>query len=430
MAYQPVLIEGEVLAQARTYTGPADATVGIRGTHGAAIGFSDAILGRHVLFLGGIGTGKTVGMSSLVDSIRADSRENDVFLFFDTKGDYIARFYEEGDVSLSPDPYSHFPGARTWNLFAEIEDVPSRDLSEVVRELTQSLMGQREDDPNRIWVAMASDLVAALITAYARTRKPYTNVDLRAIADSVTVQQIRAILDRHPDLRGAAQYIAKDGSNTTTSVMIFVQQMLREVFAGAFRQVGDFSARHFVRDNNGRALFLEYDVSRGATATPVFRTILDLALKEALGRGRGDGRVIVVLDEFSLLPRVAHLDPGLNFGRSLGLRFIVGTQNVGQVMHAYGAQQGASILSGFGTVFAFRMFDEPSRTFVRQRFGANRKIVHYDGALKSRGVGEQVLEGSVIEDWDLSGLNVGEAVVGLPTGPPLLFSFAPLNGAS
>ena len=81
------------------------------------------------------------------------------------------------------------------------------------------------------------------------------------MADALTTAQIRSILERHPDLRGAAQYIAKDGSNTTTSVMIFVQQAIREVFAGAFRQVGDFSARQFIREKGGRALFLEYDVS-------------------------------------------------------------------------------------------------------------------------------------------------------------------------
>ena len=425
MAYRPEIIEGETLGPANGYLGPADATVGVRGLEETSVGFSDATLGRHVLFLGGIGSGKTVGMSSLVDSIRAESRPDDVFVFFDTKGDYIADFFRDGDVSLSPSTESAHPGARFWNLFAELADVAPVDLPEVVREVVSSLMDVSDDDHNRIWVAMAADVVAALIVAYARTGRPYTNADIRGMADSLTTEQIRSILARHPDLRGAAQYIAKDGSNTTTSVMIFVQQALRQVFAAGFRRHGDFSVRHFLREQASRALFLEFDVAKGETATPVFRTVLDLALKEALGRDRRAGRVIIVLDEFSLLPRVAHLDAGLNFGRSLGLRFVVGTQNVGQVLNAYGSERGMSILSGFGSVFAFRMFDEPSRTFVRQRFGTNRKLVRYDGALKSRGVGEIVVDGSVIEDWDMSGLRVGECVVGLPSGPPVLFTFEP-----
>jgi len=423
MTYSPEIVEGETLGRARGYLGPDDATVGVRGAGGTSLGFSDATLGRHVLFLGGIGSGKTVGMSALVESIRAEGRPDDVFVFFDTKGDYITQFFREGDLSLSPNTGSEHPGGRFWNLFDEIADVAPADLPETVREVVGSLMDVSDDDHNRIWVAMAADLVTALIVAYARTGKRYTNADIRAMADSLTTQQIREILAGHRDLRGAAQYIAKDGSTTTTSVMIFVQQTLRQVFAGAFRKRGDFSVRDFLRGKGSRALFLEYDVAQQETATPVFRNVLDLALKESLGRSRRPGRVVIVLDEFSLLPRVPHLDAGLNFGRSLGLRFVVGTQNVGQVLDAYGAERGMSILSGFGSVFAFRMYDEPSRTFVRQRFGTNRKIVRYDGALKTRGLGELVVDGSVIEDWDLSGLGVGDCVASLPSGPPVLFTF-------
>lgn len=69
------------------------------------------------------------------------------------------------------------------------------------------------------------------------------------------------------------------------------------------------------------------------------------------------------------------------------------------------------------TPFAFRLYDQPSRDFVRQRFGANRQLVRYDAALKTRGVAEQLLDGSVVADWDLTGLRVGQAVVGLPAGP-------------
>lgn len=425
MAYRPEVIEGEALTPLTSYAGPPDATVGVRGIDATSVGFSDATLGRHVLFLGGIGTGKTVGMAALVDSIRAETGPDDCLVFFDTKGDYIEQFFRTGDISLSPDIHSPFPGAQTWNLFAELADVEPGELAEATREVVASLMDAKQGDANRIWTAMAADLVGALIVAYARSGKTYTNVDIRRMADRLTTQQMRDILAAHPDLAGAAQYIAKDGINTTTSVMIFVQQALREVFVGGFRNRGEFSARSFVRTKGGRALFLEYDVARGETSIPVFRTVLDLALKEALGRSSGRGRVIIVLDEFSLLPHVAHLDQGLNFGRSLGLRFVVGTQNIGQVLDAYGQERGMSILSSFGSVFAFRMFDEASRKFARQRFGTNRKLVHYDTTLKARGVGEHLVEGSVIEDWDLSALGVGQCIVGLPGGPPHLFTVAP-----
>lgn len=426
--YAPQILEGWTLSQATGYLGPAQPPVWVHGVNGTAIGFDDQTLGRHVLFVGGIGTGKTVAMTALVESMRAAATAEDVFVFFDTKGDYIERFFRPGDVSLSAQPQSTFPGAARWNLFRELDGTPPAELAEAVGELTSSLVdgvGDAAGDNNRIWTSMAQDLLAALVIAYVRSGKRYSNRDIRAMGDKLTVEQMRSIIEPHSDLRGTLTYIAKDGSNTTISVLIFLQQAIRQVFGGAFKESGDFSIRQFVQAKGGRAAFLEYDLARGATLAPVYRTILDLALKESLGRSHAAGRVFVILDEFSLLPKLRHIDAGLNFGRSLGMRFVVGTQNVGQVHHAYGEGLSTSILAGFGTVFAFRLFDQPTRDYIRQRFGTNRKVLRFDAALKTRGVVEQSIDGSVIEDWNLTGLGVGQSIAGLPEGPPIAFTFAP-----
>jgi len=182
--------------------------------------------------------------------------------------------------------------------------------------------------------------------------------------------------------------------------------------------------RWFVRNKGAKALFLEYDVASGETLTPIFRTLIDIAIKEVLGRNHAGGRVFIVLDEFALLPQLSLLANGLNFGRSLGLRFIVGTQNIAQVQQRYGRDVGSSILSSFGTVFSFRLYDQLSRDFVRGRFGKNRRVIRYDAALKSRGVGETTVEGSVVEDWDISSLAVGECIAALPNAVPIKFNFA------
>lgn len=425
--YTPEVLQGARVVPLHGYAGPAAPTAWVLGTGGASIGFDDAGLGRHILFVGGIGSGKTVGMTALVDSLRAAADARDVFVFFDTKGDYIERFFRPGDVSLSAGG-SEFPGGTLWNLFRELDSTPAAELLEDVTELTSSLIGDMDEAAgpnNRIWTAMASDLLGALIVAYQRSGKRYSNVDVRAMSERLTLAQMRAAIEPHPDLRGTLQYIARDDSNTTNSVLIFLQQAIRQVFGGNFKRLGDFSVRSFVRAKGGRALFLEYDVARGATLAPVYRTLLDIALKEALGRQRTEGRVFFILDEFALLPKLAHLDAGLNYGRSLGLRFVVGTQNASQIMQAYGEGLGHSVLAGFGSVFAFRLYDQPSRDFVRGRFGLNRTLLRYDAAVKTRGIGEQLIDGSVIEDWDLSALTVGQAIVGLASGPPMVFTFAP-----
>lgn len=422
--YRPQVIEGQDLATLTWQAGAQSPIAGVEGVGTSAIGFDDTMLGKHVLFLGGIGTGKTVGMSALVASLRQAATDDDVFVFFDSKGDYIERFYEDGDVSLSLDQDDVYPGAQTWNLFRELEDVADVDLYAAVNEMCQGLVSDYAEGDNQIWAAMAGDLITALVTAYIRTGKQFSNRDILAMANKLTVDQMRQYLGGHPDLAGVRQYIAKDTSNTTISVLIFVQQAIRRLFRGRFARAGDFSVRQFVRNKGGRGLFLEYDVASGHNVAPVFRTLLDLAIAESLGRKRAAGRVFVVLDEFALLPGVPHLDAGLNFGRSLGMRFVVGTQNIGQVYTTYGPGLADSILSGFGTVFAFRLYDQPSRDFVVGRYGRSRKLIRHDAALKNRGLIEQVVDARVVEDWDLSTLQVGESIVSLPQEPPVRFTFA------
>lgn len=422
--YRPDVVEGQSLQRLAGYAGANQAIAGVDGV-GASIGFDDSMLSKHVLFIGSIGTGKTVGMSALVESLREAAGPDDVFIFFDSKGDYIERFFREGDASLAVDRDDVYPGSKTWNLFAELADREPHELVEAVNEICQGLMGDIDSGANKIWTAMAGDLLTALITAYARMGKAFTNRDILAMANKMDVATMRSRIAKHPDLKGVQQYIAKDSSNTTVSVLIFFQQAIRRLFRGRFGGGGDFSVRRFVREKGGRALFLEYDVASGHNVAPVFRTLLELALTEALGRTRAAGRVFVVLDEFSLLPPIPHLDAALNFGRSLGLRIVAGTQNVGQIATVYGPGATESILSGFGTVFSFRLYDQLSRDYVCQRYGRNRKVVRHDGAIKNRGLIEQMVDGHVVEDWDLSRLQTGETIASLPGSPPCRFTFAP-----
>jgi TraM recognition site of TraD and TraG len=118
-----------------------------------------------------------------------------------------------------------------------------------------------------------------------------------------------------------------------------------------------------------------------------------------------------------------HISDGINFGRELGLKFLVATQNVGQVLRGYGEQVGMSILSGFGTLFAFRLMDDASRNLVRQRFGTNRKQITTYAAVRHEGVHDKVVTGNVIEDWRMSELGRGQCIAALPEGPPFFFRF-------
>jgi len=142
-----------------------------------------------------------------------------------------------------------------------------------------------------------------------------------------------------------------------------------------------------------------------------------------LSRTKSEGNVWIVVDEFKLLPNLQHVDDAVNFGRSLGVKFMIGIQNVEQVYHAYGRELAKSILSGFLTSVSFRVNDSESRNFIKNLYGSNRKKEVYVSAVSARGVVEQIRDAYVVEDWDISTLGIGESIIGLPGKEPFKFKF-------
>jgi hypothetical protein len=397
----------------------ADCLAVLEGSDGI-IRFDTDLLSKHVLFLGSIGSGKTNAMLQVVRELRESAGADDVFVIFDTKGDYLAEVFREDDVVLSNDRHPG-PNGRFWNIF---EDLLSADLDErgdEIFEIASTIFAEQLDNAgeNLFFAAGARDVFAAALDAMAREEARHSNDTLRKRLEA-SREDLAELIGAHEDLAGARHYLTGDG-NAPRAVMAFMQQSVRAAFSGAFRQPGDFSVRRFVRTKGARALFVEYDIASGTLLLPIYRVLLDLAIKEALGRQRARGNVFIVMDEFSLLPKLSHVTNGINFGRSLGLKFLAGTQNVRQVYHAYDEDVGNAILSGFGTVVAFRLMDQTSRELVSERFGANRKQVTSELAVRAKGLQQDVVLGKVIEDWTLSQLEVGESIVSLPTGSPFFF---------
>jgi len=181
--------------------------------------------------------------------------------------------------------------------------------------------------------------------------------------------------------------------------------------------------RDAIRRKGGHCIFIEYDLGIGNLLTPIYRLLLDLAIKESLCREKSEGNVWFIIDEFRLLPNLQHVDSGVNFGRSLGAKFMIGAQSIEQIFHGYGESLARSILSGFMTTVAFRVNDATTREFIKGLFGKNRKREAYMAAVQTRGIVENVRDANVVEDWDITNLPTGQAILGVPGNMPFLFQF-------
>lgn len=383
-------------------------------------------LSRHMLLLGGIGTGKSNAFNHIIRSVRRSMTQNDVMVIFDTKGDFYNEFYQPGDVVISNDERADGGrGPDYWNIFNEV-NVDDR-LEENLLEICKTIFAEKlEKTSQPFFPNAAKDLLNVLMLYLSREEKASAsrnNQALRQLLNSMTAEKLLSIVRYYPETRAMESYISDPKSGQTLGVLAELQQMVREIFIGNFAKNGTLSVRRLIREKGARVIFIEYDLGIGGMLTPVYKLLMDLAIKEALCRRSNEGNVYFMIDEFRLLPHLEHIDDGVNFGRSLGAKFFIGVQNIEQVFHAYGSELARSILSGFSTLLAFRVTDGATRDFIKETFGRNITVTAYESSISSRGMTEHLRETNVVEDWDIAGLQLGEAIVGYSGYPPFRFKF-------
>ena len=396
-----------------------------------AVRLDEELLSRNALFVGGSGTGKTNAILLLLEQLFSSMGPKDVAVVFDAKRDFFNRFYcpERGDLVLSNSPALRDITAN-WNLFPELTagGLDEELIIQSIDEITRGLFAGRGSTQQPFFVNAARSIFGLWLLAMLRSAKAdpafgdraCSNRTLRRYFDQAGAKQYSELAASYPDLGGISKYLG-DGKNLQAlGVMGELSAMVQELFQGVFARQGDFSIRQFVRKKGGRVLYVEYDLAAGESLAPIYSLLIDQALKEALSQERTEGSVYLVLDELKLLPYLQHLDDGVNFGRSMGVKVIAGLQSLSQLYALYGEHKGRVIATGFASLFAFRPNDAVTRDFIREHFGRN---VVLEQLLGSRAPAPERREGWTVADWDLSALNKGAAVVGLAEAPPFSFHF-------
>ena len=213
---------------------------------------------------------------------------------------------------------------------AEYFDVSRPSLSRVIKnfleenilEIATTLFEEKiKSSSQPFFPNAAKDIFAALmmhISRHANDEDHANNKYLRTCFDTFKVSTMKQILEMNTDLKSMRTYIEDEKSGQTLGVVSEMQQLVREIFVGNFKQKGNLSIREIVRNKGNQVVFVEYDLGIGQVLSPIYRIIFDLAIKEALCRTSNEGNVYFLLDEFRLLPHLKHIDDGVNFGRRFG----------------------------------------------------------------------------------------------------------------
>lgn len=396
-----------------------------------SVTLDESILSKHALLIGGTGCGKTTLFFHFVDQIKRKMNANDVMIIFDSKGDFYQKFGTQDDLLLGNSP-QYINRSVKWNIFKEIlaDGYDEKNYIFNIHEICNSFFAERvKHTSNSFFPHAASELLAAIIITLIRDCNSKENRNnffyndvLRNLIDASLPEEIINNIQDYSDLMFVISYIDGEGSQSQ-GVLSELYSVVKEIFIGVFADHGIFSIRDFVKRKGGKTLFIEYDLSIGSVLTPVYSLLFDLALKQALGQkaGKNTGNVYLICDEFRLLPNLQHIDDGVNFGRSLGVKVLAGLQSINQLTEVYGEARGKNIAAGFSSVYAFRANDTETRRFIMNLFGENCILEQY--MTSDRKYVEKERNGHTVEDWDLLSLHVGEAIVGLPFQKPFRFQF-------
>lgn len=398
---------------------------------------------KNLLLLGSPGSGKTNVINQIVAQVLAwnsTGEADGVSLIFDTKSDYITHrgFWRKGDCLIGNDSRFRDRSA-VWNLFDEIlaDGEQPVDYEANAREIASILFKDRGSKTQPFFANAARDIFASMLIYFIRRRRDSParwadQLNNRCFIDFMlghTPGEFAQYFNIYPDMRGLISYIGDGTSAQALGVFGELRSMLYDCFQGVFakrpaKSEQSFSIRRAIRRKGGRAIYILYDLALGETMTPIYRLLVDLALKEALGES-SNGHTHIFLDELKLLPKVTHLEDALNFGRSKRVSVVAGLQSVGQIYSQYGQDAGQVILGGFGSVIAMHLADYASREYISQLFGPNISAYRYQS--ESNHPIDRERSGMAVEHWHIQALQEpGQAIVGLASqAAPFPFYFGP-----
>ena len=156
--------------------------------------FDDIYLSKHVLFIGGIGTGKTNAMMHMLRDLNN----------------------RPGDAVVSTRPEAQ-PGGVIWNLFADLLEEDPAERSDQIFEIASTIFSEdlAHAAQNMFFAAAARDVFAGVVDALARQPGPRDNAVLRAQLEAGH-KELWELLRQDPDLAGAAsRRKAHHGSSRT-----------------------------------------------------------------------------------------------------------------------------------------------------------------------------------------------------------------------
>ena len=368
---------------------------------------------RSVAVTGETGVGKTEFIKSLIYQMPYDGET--AVIAHDHDDDY-QRFFAE--LGIEPVRLRMIDGDARWNMFRDFE----REFR--YNEVAAAMMGS-PDGTDPFHQPATNVLKGILKYLHRRSRNQGVFADHRDLYEMVNLPQealFEAISEADDDIAKYASRIDPDGGRGRSTTYDKLDDAVDKLLVGPstdFARSGKFSLRDYVQNPRGRALVLDTPPEDIETVKPMFRLLLDMSIRYAMGSSTD---VNLILDEIDALSKLHKLDDLASKGRSLGTRAVIGVQTIHQLTEIYGGDPDANLLGNCPYGVYFSPGDESTSQHIRNEVGerlttetstssSTSKTGKLDKPTTSKSESTRKTERNPVTAGMLNDFGVGDAVI-------------------
>lgn len=315
----------------------------------------------NFLIHGTIGVGKSTLIRWLLDYIR---KRGDRAIIYDSGCTFTETHYNpKTDFILS----AHDERCANWQLWGECVDVVDYE------NMAASLIPvEGESDP--FWVSSSRTIWADL--AIRMSTDPDRSIEkfLKTLL-SLSMKSLREYLANTPSANLVEEKIEKTAISIR-SVVTNYAKALRYLQGLDDGTRPDFTIRNWMtsEEHSNSWLFISTQARHRKSVRPLISMWVSLATLYLQSMGENsDRRVWFIYDEIPSLQKIPDLPETLAEGRKFGGCFVLGAQNMAQLIHIYGREMGKSIFDLLNTRMYGRSPSAEMAKIVEEELGKQRR---------------------------------------------------------
>ncbi|HAU5565804.1 TPA: type IV conjugative transfer system coupling protein TraD [Serratia fonticola] len=315
----------------------------------------------NFLIHGTIGVGKSTLIRWLLDYIR---RRGDRAIVYDSGGTFIETHYDERvDKILN----AHDKRCENWVLWREAQDVVDYE------NMTAALMPV-EGDSDPFWVSSSRTIFSDTAMQFASRPDRSIETFLKTCL-SIDLKSLREFLKNTPSANLVEEKIEKTAISIR-SVLTNYAKSLRYLQGLDKEGKPEFSIREWMTDAqyDSSWLFISTTARHRKAVRPLISMWLSLAtlLLQSMGEN-SDRRVWFVGDEIASLQKIPEFNETLAEARKFGGCFVLGIQNIPQLVHIYGREMAKAIFDLLNTRAYGRSPSAEVAKMVEEELGHQRR---------------------------------------------------------